>query len=354
MSRIFSPRNLLIILLIIAVIVLSRLFFPVPLPTIVLAPEQVGHLNILGFPITNTLLALLIADATVLILGWLAVRRLSLVPGMWQNTVEAIFEFFFNLAQDLVGADTARRIIPVAMSVFALILACNWWGRVPGFEAFGLIEKPHEAGLQTWQVQQLLPGLYNITANPGPAATKADVEKAKAGGEEEHGVPEYGILVPTLRATTTDLNFPLALAICAFLYIQYNGFKANGLGYLKKFFNFSGFIPVFVGLLEFISEFAKIISFSFRLFGNIFAGTVLVFVMSFLLPWLVPLPFAGLEIFMGLIQAMVFAGLIIIFSAGAMESHEHHPEIPVADTDAVAAAQEAEAAIRHHGERAHA
>ncbi len=352
MSRIFSPRNILIIVVLIALIVGAKFLFPAPLPTIVLAPEKIPGWAI---PITNTQLAMLLADATVLLIGFLAVRKRSLVPSGIQNWVEGILELFLNQAQDLVGPAHARRMIPIAMTVFSLILAANWWGRVPGFEAIGVIEQPHVGGLPLWQTQRLLPGVYTVTANQvgvskGTPATEGAAPEGAA-ATEGHGVPEAGILVPYLRGATTDLNFPIALALIAFIYIQYNGFKVNGLGYLKKFFNFTGFIPIFVGILELVSEFAKIISFSFRLFGNIFAGTVLVFVMSFLLPWLVPMPFAALELFMGLVQAAVFALLIIVFSAGAMESHEHH-EVPVAtEGGAMEAAVEDERAMR---QRAHA
>jgi F-type H+-transporting ATPase subunit a len=109
--------------------------------------------------------------------------------------------------------------------------------------------------------------------------------------------------------------------------VQVYGFQSLGAGYLTKFFNFKGGpVGIFVGLIELISEFAKIISFGFRLFGNIFAGQVLLFVMAFLVPWLLPLPFYGLETFVGFIQAVVFAGLALIFMQGATESHdaEHH------------------------------
>jgi len=339
-SRIFTPRNILVIVVIMAVIVLSRVLFPAPLPTVVLPAEVIGYIG--GFPITNTMIATLLADVTVLILGYMAVRKKDLVPGGLQNALEAAYEFFLNLAQDVAGPKIGRAMMPLAMTAFAFILAANWWGRVPGFEAIGFIETPHQAGLQTWRVQTLIPNvLYTITAQEGPIST-ADEHPA-----EEGHVPEFGILLPWLRGATTDLNVTIALALIAFFYVQYHGFRANGLGYLKKFFNFSGGIAFFVGILEFISEFAKIISFSFRLFGNIFAGTVLVFVMSFLLPWIVPVPFAGLELFVGFIQAVVFAMLVIIFAAGARESHEEHSDDAVA-THADEAADELEEVLHAH------
>ncbi|MFN8485483.1 MAG: FoF1 ATP synthase subunit a [Anaerolineae bacterium] len=332
MSRIFSARNIIWTLVILALIIGSALLFPVALPAISLAPEQIGHLTFFGQPFTNTGLATLVADATVLIIGFLAVRKKALVPSGIQNAVEFIAEFFLNLAQDLIGARMARVILPVALTIFWLILCANLWGRVPGVESIGLIEVPHEPGITMWTVKPVIPNVLYTVAQPQTGVSKP-IEAAVAGATEEaHGVPPEGMLVPFMRAATTDLNMPLALALIAFCYIQFRGFRANGFGYLKKFINFSSFIAFFVGILEAISELAKIISFSFRLFGNIFAGTVLVFVMSYLLPWIVPMPFAALELFMGIIQAGVFALLLIIFSAGAMESHEHHPEIPVQDS----------------------
>jgi F-type H+-transporting ATPase subunit a len=127
-----------------------------------------------------------------------------------------------------------------------------------------------------------------------------------------------------LRAATTDLNLPLALALISVTYTQIVGIQALGLRYFGKFFvnPVRNILGAFVGLLELISEFAKIISLSFRLFGNIFAGQVLIFVVPFLLPFLVPLPFYGLEVFVGFMQAFVFAILTLVFSASAVVLHE--------------------------------
>ena len=113
----------------------------------------------------------------------------------------------------------------------------------------------------------------------------------------------------------------LAMALVSVIITQIVGFKTLGVGYLKKFFNFSNPINFFVGILELISEFAKIISFSFRLFGNVFAGEVLLAVILMLVPYFVPLPFYGLEMFVAVIQAFVFAMLTLVFIKLAMTSH---------------------------------
>ncbi len=331
MSRLLSPRNILILVVALAVIIGSRFVSPVVLPTIILKPEPIPGLTIGSFKITNTLLATLLSDLTVLLLGFAAVRNMKEVPSGLQNLFEALFEAFFNFARDVLGPQAAR-VFPIAMTVFLLILASNWWERIPGFDSIGIIEPAHDAGVQQYKVgSSFIPGVYTLINEQGTIseehAGEAGKEKAAEG---EHGVPTEGVLTPFLRGVATDLNFTLALALIAFFYIQYQGFRQLGVGYLKKFFNFSSLVTGFVGILELVSEFAKIISFSFRLFGNIFAGTVLLFVMQFLIPWGIPSVFGLLEVGIGLIQALVFAVLILVFTAGAMESHDDH-EAHIAD-----------------------
>ena len=155
----------------------------------------------------------------------------------------------------------------------------------------------------------------DISLHPGPSSEEAKL------------VP--WVVLPFVRVPSTDLNMTLTIALISFVMIQYIGFKALGIGYLTKFFNFGtlfksplGGIDVAVGLLELIGDFAKILSFSFRLLGNIFAGSILLFVMSFLIP-ILPWPFFILEFFVGVIQALVFALLTAIFMNLATISHHH-------------------------------
>lgn len=140
------------------------------------------------------------------------------------------------------------------------------------------------------------------------------------------------VVLPFVRVPSTDLNMTLSLGIIAFIMIQYVGFKALGPGYLTKFFAFStlfksplGAIDVIVGLLELIGDFAKILSFSFRLLGAMFAGAILLFVMSFLVP-IMPWVFFLLEFFVGALQAFVFGLLTVIFMQLATISHHHDDE----------------------------
>jgi F-type H+-transporting ATPase subunit a len=130
------------------------------------------------------------------------------------------------------------------------------------------------------------------------------------------------VFIPILRGPTADINATLALALIAMFMVQYYGFKYQGFKYLKKFFNFSNPINAFVGILELVSEFSKIISFTFRLFGNIFAGEVLIAVMTFLIPVVAPMPFYALELFVGVIQGLVFMMLSTVFMNMATLSHD--------------------------------
>ena len=179
---------------------------------------------------------------------------------------------------------------------------------------------------------------------PVPWAQNADHDDDHADDGKSHGIPLHPdpsseeaklvpwVVLPFVRVPSTDLNMTLAIALIAFVMIQFIGFKALGIGYLTKFFNFGtlfksplGGIDVAVGLLELIGDFAKILSFSFRLLGNIFAGSILLFVMSFLVP-ILPWPFFILEFFVGVIQALVFALLTAIFMNLATVSHHHDDE----------------------------
>ena len=144
------------------------------------------------------------------------------------------------------------------------------------------------------------------------------------------------VVTPYVRAAATDLNLTLGLAIISFMAIQLFGLTSLGTNYIQKFINVRalgnlgkrplGAVDFLVGLFEIISEFSKLISLAFRLFGNIFAGQLLLFIMAFLVATLLPVIFYGLEFIVGLIQALVFAVLTLVFSAQAMEDHSHHDE----------------------------
>jgi len=251
-----------------------------------LAAEKIG--SILGMPITNSLLMSWMAIILLLILGYLGGRNLQLVPKGIQNFFESIIEYLLSLTDDIIGnKEVSRRYFPLIATFFIFIVTANWMGLIPGVGTIGF----HE------------------------------MHKGKE------------VFVPLLRGGNADLNTTLALAITSVFAVQIFGIGALGVvKYAKKFFNFKGPIEFFVGILELISEISKMISFSFRLFGNIFAGEVLLTVVAFLVPWIAPLPFFGLELFVGLVQGLVFTMLTLVFIKMAItdhEGHEEHVQVPV-------------------------
>ncbi|CAI8008293.1 ATP synthase subunit a, chloroplastic [Geodia barretti] len=200
-----------------------------------------------------------ITIVVLLVISFFATRRMSEVPTGLQNLVEVFIEFFLDLCERIAGAQRARRFFPLVMTIFLFIMVSNWVGILPGFGTAGL-------------------------------------------------------LVPFLRSANTDVNTTLSIALIAMVMIHFWGFSTLGIfGHLGKFINFKeGPIGFFVGILEGISEFAKIVSFTFRLFGNIFAGEVLLVAMAFLFPLIGIIPFLGLELFVGAIQAFIFAMLTLV------------------------------------------
>jgi F-type H+-transporting ATPase subunit a len=288
--------------------------------------------------LTNTLLATLLADVVLLWLGWSTIsfmRSGKLVPSGVYHIVELLVEFLWNTAESTAGK-WARRLLPVFATIFLLVLVANLIRLVPGFESIGYLQSP-EAGssVKGYPIVQILPGVYALDGSQAG-------QEVPAGTAEPQGLCTTCTLVPFLRGSATDLNFTFALAIVAVLAVEYFGFRALGLGYLTKFFNFGTMInkPVFgvidagVGLLELVSEISKIISFAFRLFGNIFAGTLLLAILGALTVAIVPSFLYVLELFVGVIQAYVFGMLTLVFISQAVVGHggdhDEHAEAPAA------------------------
>lgn len=246
-----------------------------------LASETIFSLG--SFEVRNTLITALLTLILLLMVGLLLRRKkYALIPTGIQNLVEVVIEGLFKFFSGIVGDEKkTKKFFSIVATIFIYVLVSNWMGLFPGFGSIGLKEV-HE-------------------------------------GQE--------VLVPILRSTYADVNMTFALALISVTACQIFGVAMLGLrGYGGKFFvnPLKNPIGTFVGFLELISEFAKMISFSFRLFGNIFAGEVLLLVMSFLVPFIAPLPFYGLEIFVGFIQALVFAFLTLIFLKMATASHASH------------------------------
>jgi F-type H+-transporting ATPase subunit a len=210
-----------------------------------------------------------------------------------------------------------------------MVLVWNWTELIPGVDSIGWLEPVHAEGVHGFAKKELLPGVYTIVQSDEEQLEDQTVLEDEA-SESEHSEAGY-VIVPFVRVASTDLNFTIALALIAVAAVQYIGFKSNGVGYLTKFWNTKTLfkVPIFgvidfaVGILELISEFAKILSFSFRLFGNIFAGSVLLFVIGSLVPIFAQSGFLMLEFFIGLIQAIVFGMLTMVFMAQATASHGH-------------------------------
>lgn len=233
--------------------------------------------SLFGFGVTNTLLMALITMSVLTIVAVRVNRGLSLVPSGTQQALEILVEKLLGTMESVFGSSQkAERYFPFIATIFLFVLISNWLGIVPGIGSIGLVE------------------VYD--------------------GKEA--------FVPLFRSTASDLNFTLALALISVIAANVFGILAIGVWkHASKFFSFKSPIDFFVGILEFISEIAKMISFSFRLFGNIFAGEVLLVIMAFLVPVIVPVPFLMLELFVGFVQALVFAMLTMVFISIAVSHH---------------------------------
>ncbi|MFA6296051.1 MAG: F0F1 ATP synthase subunit A [Patescibacteria group bacterium] len=301
-----------------------------------LVAEELFHIG--GFPITNTLIVSWIVMAVLVIVSILATRNMKLVPTGLQNLMETVIEMLFKLFNTITQSEKlTRKFFPLVATIFLFVIMSNWTEALPGLDSIGL--KPQHEVTAEKTVSSGLPSLIAIvkaSKNEGPESINAyeNAEKAdtlniesKPGEEDAEGATESKAeehIIPFLRSPSSDLNFTLALAIIAVVSIQVFGVVLVGFrNYSKKFFNFSGPIQFAVGLLELVSEFSKLLSFSLRLFGNIFAGEVLLIVISFLVPYLVPIPFMGMELFVGFIQALIFSMLTLVFLTMAATAEEH-------------------------------
>jgi F-type H+-transporting ATPase subunit a len=266
-------------------------------PEISLPAETVFHIG--SFGVTNTLLA---GWITIIFLGLvfgLVGRKSKLVPGRLQGLVEMGMAWVLNLCESVAGEKNGRKFFPLVATIFVYVMMNAWLSLIP---------------------------IYNSI-----------VVHLKEGEEI--------VNVPLLRGAGTDANLTLALAIYSFIFVTFYGIKLAGGGFLKTFFNFSnigksfkmlghgdvkgafssgvlGIVDAFVGFIELITYFIRLVSFTLRLFGNMTAGEILLGIMMFLIPWIIAVPFYGLELFIGVIQAFVFAGLTLVFAAMAVTPHE--------------------------------
>lgn len=247
------------------------------------APEVITHIG--SFPITNTILNTLLVDGVIVGTLIAVNKNLKKVPGKLQSLIEMLLDGFYSFIETIAGQN-ASKIFPYVMTFFIFILIANWSGLLPGATTIGFFEK----------------------------------------GQGEEG------FIPLIRNTTSDINTTFALALISLVATHMLSIKTVGIKeYLSRYFSLNP-ILLFVGLLEIVSEITKIISLSFRLFGNIYAGEVVLHTISSIFAFLFPLPFMALEVIVGLVQALVFSFLTMAFMSVLMtphhaESHSEHKEV---------------------------
>lgn len=289
------------------------------------------------FVITNSMFTSLIVSFLLITFAFIVNRSLKNTdkPSGIQNFAEWIVESLYNLVYSVTGnLKKTSLFFPLVSTFFLFILLNNWLGLLPGV---GTIVVPSLQASEEHVEEKIVNSEIEITEKQ-TIETKVDdhgnviavteeqpvVEHLEVSEDNQAAEPEHAETVPLFRPGTADLNTTLALGIISVIAVQMFGFNALQFGYFKKFFNFSSPIMFYVGILELISEFAKVISFAFRLFGNVFAGEVLLVVLTSLTKVVGPIPFYGLEVFVGFIQALVFSMLSLVLFNMATMSHDEH------------------------------
>ncbi len=269
--------------------------FQVPRPTVELPAEPILHIG--HFAVTNTVLASWFTIIVLVVLSIVLTRKMTLIPGRRQAMAEAIVEGLLNFVESVAGKKHARMLFPGVATIFIYVISNAYLALFPFFGSIGIFE--HD-----------------------------------------------GKFAPLFRSANTDVNVPLSIAIMSFFFVETWGMRSVGVfHYASEFINvgqmvqglkqlFSGkigqalmnmvfgFISLFVGVLEMFSHLTRMLSFTFRLFGNMTAGEILILVSSFLIPLAFSIPFYGLELLIGLIQALIFAGLTLVFGTIAVTPHE--------------------------------
>lgn len=255
--------------------------------------EEGPFRGMFGFIITNTLLSAWISSIVLIAVFFFGTRKANLVPGRFQNFCEIVIEALLRFVEGVVGREHSRLLFPMIASIFLFVVFNAWVGLLPIYPALGFM-------------------------------------------------PDDTIEVHLLRPAGTDINMPLALALTSFVFVEWLGFRTLGRTYLSKFIRFGSFkqgmgalfrgrfLEAFQGLLDFFfvgplegfSEVVRLVSFTFRLFGNMTAGEILVLMSAFLVPFVATVGVYGLELLVGFIQGLIFAGLTLVFAAVAMTKHE--------------------------------
>lgn len=240
------------------------------------APELLGQIGF--FPLTNTFLTSCLVTLCLSVTAIIFSKRVTLVPGKFQAFIEIMVEYIYNLTKQLAHSKVTA-FFPWLMTFILFIMTANLSGLLPGFSSIGIYKV--EDGMKTF--------------------------------------------VPLLRSSNSDLNMTLALALISVVVTHFFSIRFLGIAaYLKRWFSIKMFgASLFVGLLELMSEFTKVVSLSFRLFGNIMAGKVLLKTAKSFFPFLLPLPFYFLEVMVAFVQAAVFMMLTLVFMVILSSKHDH-------------------------------
>jgi F-type H+-transporting ATPase subunit a len=355
-----SPVVIAIAVIILGVVILALLVGPIgqgllksfgitlTFPAWITIAKPTPHLpapvvfHLLGWGVTNSMVGTWLTVVFLIVISLLVTRRMKLVPGRLQGLFEGLLGWLYDFLTGIAGEEHARSFFPVVCTIFLFVLFNAWLSLIPGFVSLEI--KRYE---------------------PLPAATHV-VAAGDSGGEltlvNDNGTPfdmeslpgessvianngEYQLLEKEelIRGANTDINTPLAIAVVSFFFVLFFGLKELRFGYIRQYLNFgpffrsigavftgkfnllgifSGFIDAFVGLLEGLGVLIRILSFTFRLFGNMTAGEVLLLIIAFLVPWIVSPVFYVLELLIGFVQALVFAGLTAVFVTMAVTPHE--------------------------------
>jgi F-type H+-transporting ATPase subunit a len=323
----------------VALFLVGFIFLRGPTPHIAIKAEALTSVG--SVAITNTMITGWVIVVLIAIGVFVATRKWTLIPSGIQNFVEAAMEGFYTLVTNIAGEENGRRFFPVVATIFFFIVISNWLSLTPVFNVIGWVGHEDSPATQI-EEQGFVHGIIFEDAGPfsvipfsGPGNLRVTSDKNVIEKDDPEGVQKYeeakadgkkvGELIPLFRGINTDLNTPLAIAIVAVIAVEWWGISTLGLfTYGGKFFNFHGPIDFFVGILELVSEIVRLVSFTFRLFGNMFAGEVVILMFTFLTPLILTLPFYGLEIFVGAIQAFIFSMLTLVFGVMAVSHHGDH------------------------------
>ena len=260
----------------------------IPVPEIHLAPQAVFEIG--GFAVTNTLLSAWITSILLVLLFAVGTRCMRLVPTGLQNLLEWLMEALYGFIVGVAGERYGRSFFPLLATIFLFVAFNAWIALLPIYPTVGEVNA------------------------------------------------EGHITTHLVRSAGTDINMPLALALISAVFVETWGFRAHGVGYLREFIRFgtigrglmrlnfgvlfTGFVEAFLGILEALSHGIRLISFTFRLFGNMLAGEIVVIMITFLITFVAVIPFYGLELLVGGVQALIFVGLTLVFAVMAVAPHE--------------------------------